>query len=40
MAIWCTLAYSVLVSPVFIFAGPILLALGQSPEVARLGPVG
>lgn len=37
MGMWLSLAYSALVLPLFIFASPILGALGQEPEVARLG---
>lgn len=36
MGMWVALGYSVLVSPVFYYAEPILLALGQKPEVAAL----
>jgi multidrug resistance protein, MATE family len=36
MALWLTLIYAVVISPVFILAEPILLAVGQKPEVARL----
>jgi MATE family multidrug resistance protein len=36
MAIWLTLGYAVLISPVFLFAEQILLAMGQVPEVAKL----
>jgi len=37
MGMWLSLAYAVLVLPVFIFASPILGAMGQDPDVARLG---
>lgn len=37
MGIWLSLAYSVLVLPIFVYASPILGALGQDPDVARLG---
>jgi MATE family multidrug resistance protein len=37
MGIWLSLAYSALVLPLFLYASPILGALGQDPEVARLG---
>lgn len=36
MAIWLTLGYAALVAPIFLFPRPILLAIGQDPEVARL----
>ncbi|MCR8723030.1 MATE family efflux transporter [Frigidibacter sp. ROC022] len=36
MAIWLTLGYGVLISPLFLFAEPLLLAIGQKPEVAAL----
>lgn len=36
MAIWASVFYAVLVMPVMVFAEPILLLAGQTPEVARL----
>lgn len=36
MALWIALMFSVAVQPVFVLSGPILLSLGQDPEVARL----
>jgi MATE family multidrug resistance protein len=37
MGMWLSLAYAVLILPLFIFASPILGAMGQDPDVARLG---
>lgn len=36
MGLWIGLIFSALVMPLFVFSGPILLSLGQAPEVARL----
>ena len=36
MGLWIGLIFSALVMPLFLFSGPILLTLGQAPEVARL----
>ena len=36
MALWLSIAFAVLVLPALWHSGPILLALGQAPEVARL----
>ncbi len=36
MGIWLTLGYGMLVSPIYLFAEPILLAMGQKPRVAEL----
>jgi multidrug resistance protein, MATE family len=36
MGIWLTLGYALLVTPVFFFAEPLLLMLGQKENVARL----
>jgi len=36
MGIWLTLGYAVLVTPVFFFVEPLLLAAGQKPRVAEL----
>jgi MATE family multidrug resistance protein len=36
MGLWLSIGYGVLVFPVFWWSGPILLALGQQPEVAAL----
>lgn len=36
MAVWLTLIYATLVIPIFVFAEPILLAVGQQPRVAEL----
>lgn len=36
MALWLSLGFAVLVQPVTWHSGPILLAIGQAPEVARL----
>lgn len=37
MGLWLSILYGVLVYPVFWFSGPLLLALGQKPEIAALG---
>lgn len=37
MGMWLSLGYSALVLPLFLLSGPILGALGQEPEVARIG---
>lgn len=37
MGLWLSILYGILVYPVFWFSGPILLALGQKPEVAMHG---
>lgn len=37
MGMWLSLAYFVVALPIFLFAEPILLLLGQEPDVARLG---
>lgn len=37
MGLWLTLAFGVLVLPVFIWSQPLLDLLGQEPEVAQLG---
>jgi MATE family multidrug resistance protein len=36
MGLWIGLGFSAAVLPLFVFSGPILLSLGQAPEVARL----
>ncbi|MGL6211386.1 MAG: MATE family efflux transporter, partial [Paracoccaceae bacterium] len=36
MGLWLSAVYGLLIYPVFWFSGPILLALGQQPEVASL----
>lgn len=36
MALWLSIAFAVLLLPALWHSGPILLALGQAPEVARL----
>lgn len=36
MGLWLSVLYGVIVTPLFLFAGPILAAAGQDPEVARL----
>lgn len=36
MGMWLSLAYAALVLPLFLFAEPILLALGQEPDVAHI----
>lgn len=36
MALWLSIAYAVLSLPSFWYSGPILLAVGQAPEVAAL----
>lgn len=36
MGLWIGLIFSALVMPLFLWSGPILLSLGQAPEVARL----
>jgi multidrug resistance protein, MATE family len=36
MGIWLSIAYGVLVLPIFWWSGPILLALGQNPEVSAI----
>ncbi len=35
MALWLSLAHSVLIMPLLWWSGPLLLALGQAPEVAQ-----
>ena len=37
MGLWLSIAYGIAVLPIFWWSGPILLALGQSPEVASIG---
>ncbi|WP_417586632.1 MATE family efflux transporter [Pararhodobacter oceanensis] len=37
MGMWLSLLYALVVLPVFLFASPILGAMGQDPDVARLG---
>jgi MATE family multidrug resistance protein len=37
MGLWLSVAFGLLTYPLFWWAGPVLLALGQKPEVARLG---
>lgn len=37
MGLWLSVGYGLLTYPVFWWSGPILLALGQRPEVAALG---
>lgn len=37
MGIWLSLAYSVLALPLFLFSTPLLAAMGQEPDVARVG---
>lgn len=37
MGIWLSVLYAVLSAPLFIWSGPILLRMGQTPEVAELG---
>lgn len=37
MALWLSVVFAVLMLPALWHSGPILLALGQAPEVARLG---
>ena len=37
MGMWLSLGYSALVLPLFLLSGPILGAMGQEPEVARIG---
>lgn len=37
MGMWLSLGFSVAILPIFVFASPILGALGQDPDVARLG---
>jgi multidrug resistance protein, MATE family len=36
MGLWLSIAYGILVFPIFWWSGPILLALGQNPEVAAI----
>lgn len=36
MGLWLSIAFGILVYPLFWWSGPILLALGQTPEVAAL----
>jgi multidrug resistance protein, MATE family len=36
MGLWLSIAYGVVVLPIFWWSGPILLALGQDPEVAAI----
>lgn len=37
MGLWLSIAFALLSYPLFWWAGPILLAMGQKPEVAQLG---
>lgn len=37
MGMWLSIAYTAAVLPLFLFASPILNAMGQDPDVARLG---
>ncbi|MBU2983227.1 MATE family efflux transporter [Lentibacter algarum] len=37
MGIWASILFGIAVLPVFLFAEPLLLALGQKPELAALG---
>ncbi len=37
MGLWLSLLYGLLITPVFLFFEPILLAIGQEPDVSRLG---
>ncbi len=37
MGMWLSLAYALVFLPLFVFAQPVLNALGQDPDVARLG---
>ncbi|MCV2893292.1 MATE family efflux transporter [Lentibacter sp. XHP0401] len=37
MGLWASIMFGVLVMPIFIFAEPVLLALGQEPGLAALG---
>lgn len=39
MGLWLSIGYGVLTYPVFWYSEPLLLALGQEPEVAALGQV-
>ena len=36
MGLWLSIAYGIVVFPIFWWSGPILLALGQNPEVAAI----
>ncbi|MGR3290039.1 MAG: MATE family efflux transporter, partial [Paracoccaceae bacterium] len=36
MALWLSLLFGVVFMPVFVFAQPLLLAIGQTPEIAQL----
>ena len=35
MGLWLTIAYGLVMTPLFFFFEPILLAIGQEPDVAR-----
>lgn len=37
MGMWLSIAYGIAMMPVFWWSGPLLLALGQRPEIAALG---
>lgn len=37
MGMWLSIGYALMVLPIFLFSRPILLSLGQEPEVAMLG---
>ncbi len=37
MGLWLSMLFGLLTYPLFWFSGPLLLALGQNPEVAQLG---
>ena len=36
MGLWLTVGYAMLVTPIYFFAEPLLLALGQQPQIAAL----
>jgi multidrug resistance protein, MATE family len=36
MGLWLSIAYGIVVLPIFLWSGPILLALGQDPEVSAI----
>jgi multidrug resistance protein, MATE family len=36
MGLWLSIAYGIVVLPIFLWSGPILLALGQNPEVSAI----
>ncbi|WP_323035236.1 MATE family efflux transporter [Pararhodobacter sp.] len=37
MGMWLSIGYAIIVLPLFVYASPLLNAMGQDPDVARLG---